>query len=179
MRIRCIGDNQEIFLVMTMQALDMCAPYTNPNQSLRAYAANSPRAKARLVVLAMLADGRLDDAELESLTRHGTCAELGIAREDFFEVLYDFCADVENLPSGSGDYLLSPVILEQLFGEINNSAERQNLLRLIFDMIRSDGHLADSEAGLFWHAVDNWKFRAADTLTALRSQREMVGQASA
>jgi uncharacterized tellurite resistance protein B-like protein len=170
--------------MMTMQAREMCAPYINPNQTLRSYAMNSPRAKARLVVLAMLADGRLDDAELESLTRRGTFDDLGIAREDFFEVLYDFCADVENLPNGSGDYLLSPVVLDQLFGEIGNATERQILLRQIFDMIRSDGHLAESEADLFWHAVDTWKFRAADTQTALRSQqlrsqREAAGQISA
>jgi hypothetical protein len=51
-------------------------------------------------------------------------------------------------------------------------------------MIRSDGHLADSEADLFWHAVDTWKFRAADMRTALRSQqlrsqRGAAGQESA
>jgi uncharacterized tellurite resistance protein B-like protein len=154
----------------------MSKPYTNPNQVLRAYAPNSPRAKARLVVLAMLADGRLDDAELKTLTKLSTFAELGIARDDFFEVLYDFCADVENLPNGGGDYLLSPVVLEQMFGEIDNVAERQTLLRQIFNMIRSDGHLADSEADLFWHAVDTWKFRAADTLMALRNQRGTAGQ---
>jgi hypothetical protein len=165
--------------MMAIQAREMCTPYTNPDQVLRAYASNSPRAKARLVVLAMLADGRLDDAELESLTRHGTFAELGIAREDFFEVLYDFCADVENLPNGSGRYLLSPAILEQLFGEINGAAERQTLLRQIFDMIRSDGHLADSEADLFWHAVDTWKLRATETPLTLRSQRGSAGQTSA
>ena len=157
--------------MMTMQAREMDVPYTNSNQALRAYAANSPRAKARLVVLAMLADGRLDDAELESLTKHGTFTEMGISREDFFKVLYDFCADVENLPNNDGNYLLTPVVLEQLFGEIDSAVAQQTLLRQIFDMIRSDGRLANSEAELFWHAVDTWKFRASDTLSALRSQR--------
>jgi hypothetical protein len=157
--------------MMTIHSREMLAPHTNPGQLLRAYPSNSPRAKARLVALAMLADGRLDDAELESLVQNATFSELGIAREDFFEVFYDFCADVESLPRGNGDYLLSPAVLDQLFGEINQSAERQTLLRQIFDMIRSDGHLADSEADLFWHAVDTWKFRAADTRTALRSQQ--------
>jgi hypothetical protein len=113
---------------------------------------------------------------LGRLYKLSTFAELGIARDDFFEVLYDFCADVENLPNGGGDYLLSPVVLEQMFGEIDNVAERQTLLRQIFNMIRSDGHLADSEADLFWHAVDTWKFRAADTLMALRNQRGTAGQ---
>ncbi len=157
--------------MMTLQAREMCAPYKNPNEVLRAYAPNSPRAKARLVVLAMLADGRLDNAELESLTRQSTFAELGITREDFFEVFYDFCADVKSLPSDSGYYLLAPVVLDQLFGEISSTAERQTLLRQIFDMIRSDGHLADSEADLFWHAIDTWKFRATDMRTVLRSQQ--------
>jgi hypothetical protein len=157
--------------MLTIQSREMLAPHTIPGQPLRAYPANSPRAKARLITLAMLTDGRLDDAELDSLVQNATFAELGITRENFFEVLYDFCADVENLPRGSGNYLLSPAVLDQLFGEINQFAERQMLLRQIFDMIRSDGHLADSEADLFWHAVDTWKFRAADTRTALRSQQ--------
>ena len=165
--------------MMTMQARELGAPYTNRNQALRAYLPNSPRAKARLVVLAMLADGRLDDAELESLTKHGTFAQLGIARDVFFEVLYDFCADVENLPNGGGEYLISPVVIEQLFGEIDGVAERQTLLRQIFNMIRSDGHLSEGEADLFWHAVDTWKFRAADTLMALRSQHRGTAPLSA
>ncbi len=156
--------------MMTMQAREMCAPYTRPNQTLRAYAPNSPRAKARLVVLAMLADGRFDDAELKSLNKNGTFAELGISREDFFEVLYDFCADVGNLPNGEGHYLLSPVVLDQMFGEINSVTERQTLLLQIFAIIRSDGHLADSEADLLRHAVDTWKFQATDMRMALRSQ---------
>lgn len=169
--------------MMTIQSREMLAPHTTPGHPLRVYPANSPRAKARLVALAMLADGRLDDAELERLGQKGTFAELGIARDDFFEVLYDFCADIENLPRGDTNYLLSPAILDQLFGEINNSAERQLLLRQIFDMIRSDGHLDDSEAHLFWHAIDTWKFRAAETRTALRSQqlrseRRVAGQHS-
>ena len=38
--------------------------YTSKAPMLRAYEPDSPQAKARLVVLAMLADGRLDDVEI-------------------------------------------------------------------------------------------------------------------
>lgn len=157
--------------MMTRQVSEMRAPYANPNQALRAYASNSHRANARLVVAAMLADGHLDDAELEGLNRCSTFDQLGIAREDSIYVLCDSCADVKNLPSDSGVYLFSPVVLEQLFGEINSAAEQQTLLRQIFELIRSDSRLADCEADLLWHAVDTWKFRAADTPKALRSQQ--------
>ncbi len=162
--------------MMTMQARESRS--ANPVQTLRTYSTNSPRAKARLVVLAMLADGRLDDAELRSLSQHGTMAEIGISHEEFMEVLYEFCADVEQLPNGDGNYLLPAAAIEQLFREIDNQSERQTLLRQIFNMIRSDGHLSDSEADLFWHAIDTWKFRAVDTVGALRAHRQRPSAAS-
>lgn len=140
--------------------------------ALRPYALNSPRAKARLVVIAMLVDGRLDDAELERLTQHEMFAELGITREGFFEVFYDFCADLEEFPKGSGDYLISRVVLESAFAEIMGVAEQRNLLRLIFDMIRSDGDLSNSEVDLCWHLVDSWEFRAEDMRIALKRERQ-------
>lgn len=148
--------------MMTQQARESFSPINNPGRPLRAYPTDSPRAKARLVVLALLADGRMDAAELDGLAKNRAFAELGVTREDFFEVLYDFCADATGLPDGRGNYLLSPALLETLFAEIGSVAERQKLVRLIFDVIRSDGHLADGEARLFWHALDTWRLRLDD-----------------
>ena len=83
--------------MMTMQARDMFPPRSGKTYPLRPYPANSPRAMARLVVLALLADGQLDERELAALERRGAFAALGISREDFVQVLYDFCADVARL----------------------------------------------------------------------------------
>lgn len=148
--------------MMTMQAKERFSPINYPGRPLRAYPVGSPRAKARLVVLALFADGKVDASELDSLTESGAFAELGITREDFFEVLYDFCADATGLPDGRGNYLVSPALLETLFAEVSGGAERQKLVRLIFDVIRSDGHLAEGEARLFWHALDTWRLRLKD-----------------
>ena len=148
--------------MMTLQARDMRAPMTDASGALRAYPTDSPRAKARLVVLALLSDGRIDAAELDSLNRRDAFATLGLTREVFFQVLYDFCADLVDLPSGSGSYLVSPAVLEGLFAEIRDPEQQQKLLRLIFDVIRSDGHLAEGEARLFWNALDAWNLRLND-----------------
>lgn len=148
--------------MMTLQARESFSPINYPGRPLRAYPVDSPRAKARLVVLALLADGRMDAAELDGLAKNRAFAELGVTREAFFEVLYDFCADATGLPDGRGNYLLSPALLETLFAEVGSVAERQKLVRLIFDVIRSDGHLADGEARLFWHALDTWRLRLDD-----------------
>ncbi len=157
--------------MMSYQSHELRAHDMHDRPAFRPYGKNSPRAKARLVVLALLADGRLDDVELERLEHDEAYASLGLTHEDFLEVLYEFCADVEKLPRGHGDYLLAPSVLEEVLGEVDGSNEREHLLRLIFDVIRSDGHLARGESELFWRAVDTWKFRAEETRSALRRKR--------
>ena len=125
--------------------------------AFRSYSANSPQAKARLIALALLADGRLDDRELDDLGRRGTFARLGLSREEFFQVLYDFCSDMATTPNREEHYLLSPQVLAGMLAEITEPVEQKMALRLIFDVIRSDGRLALGEARLFWNAVDAWQ----------------------
>ncbi len=148
--------------MMTLQARESLSPINYPGRPLRMYPVDSPRAKARLIVLALLADGRVDASELDGLAKYRAFDELGITRDDFFRVLYDFCADAAGLPEGSGNYLMSPALLESLFAEVCGSAERRKLARLIFDVIRSDGHLAEGEVRLFWKALDTWRLRLDD-----------------
>jgi hypothetical protein len=150
--------------MMTLQARQSLSPINYPGRPLRMYPVDSPRAKARLIVLALLADGRVDTSELDGLAKYRAFQELGITRDDFFQVLYDFCADAAGLPEGSGNYLMSPALLDTLFAEVGGTGERQKLIRLIFDVIRSDGHLADGEARLFWQALDTWRLRLDDSL---------------
>lgn len=145
--------------MMTIQAKELMTPCTYPGQSLRTYPVDSPRAKARLIILALLADGRLDAVELESLSRRKTFEQLQISREDFFQVFHDFCEDVAGMPSDSSSYLISPPVLDNLLGEIRSVDERPILMRLIFDVIRSDGRVAEGEARLFWNALDAWDMR--------------------
>lgn len=149
--------------MMSMQARETFRPFVGTHHPLRAYPTNSPRAKARLVVLALLADGRLDEREMAALERHGVFADLGIAREDFVQVMYDFCGDVAGqLPVGGGTYQLTPQMLAGLFAEVADHGAREKLLRHILAVISSDGHLSDAEEGLFLSAIDHWKPKAGN-----------------
>lgn len=144
--------------MMNMQGRESFRSSITPHHPLRTYAVNSPRAKARLVVLALLADGNLDDQEMASLERRGVFADLGIAREDFVQVLYDFCSDVAGqLPLDAGSYELTPKTLDGLFSEINDREARRKLLQHIGALISSDGKLSDAEENLFRIAIDRWK----------------------
>lgn len=148
--------------MMTMQARESFVPRFGIAHPLRAYPANSPRAMARLIILALLADGRLDKREFDSLEQRGVYETLGMSREDFVAVLFDFCSDAARLPHGNGCYTLSPATLEGLFAEVDSPTARKRLMRHIFEIISSDGVLADGEEQLFWNAVDAWKLRIAD-----------------
>lgn len=148
--------------MMTMQARESFAPRFGIAHPLRAYPPNSPRAMARLIALALLADGRLDKREFESLEQRGVYATLGISPKDFVAVLYDFCSDAARLPHGNGCYTLTPATLDGLFAEVDSPAARKRLMRHIFEIISSDGVIADGEEQLFWKAVDAWNLRIAD-----------------
>lgn len=148
--------------MMSIQARESFRPITALNHPLRVYAANSPRAKARLIVIALLADGRLDEREIETLDRRGVFSDLGITREDFVQVLYDFCGDVAGqLSVGPGGYKLTAQALVGLFEEVDEHAARGLLLKHMAAVISSDGHLSDTEKSLFQSAINNWKPLAA------------------
>lgn len=143
--------------MMIRQARKSLLPYIGSHHPLRAYPANSPRAKARLLVLALLADGRLDEREMAMLNRQNAFADLGITRENFTQVLNDFCSDVAQLlPAGSGAFELSAKAVAGLLGEISDRDAREKLLRLVFLVISSDGRLSDAEKGLLRSAIDHW-----------------------
>ncbi len=142
--------------MMTMQARDMFPPRSGKTYPLRPYPANSPRAMARLVVLALLADGQLDERELVALERRGAFAALGISREDFVQVLYDFCADVARLSESAGGYRLSPALLSALFEEVSDPRAKERVMNLIVAVVSSDGRYTEGEQKLFLGALHAW-----------------------
>lgn len=148
--------------MMSMQARASNPRQPRNSRGLRPYPLNSARAKARLLVLAMIADGRIDSAELDGLVKRNAFAELGITRNDFFDVLYEFGADLAGLPSSGFEVAISPRAVQSLLAEISEDGEKLAMLRLIFDVIRSDGELAPAEARLFWNALDAWSLRVED-----------------
>jgi tellurite resistance protein len=111
---------------------------------------------ARLVVLAILADGQLDERELATLERRGAYAALGISREDFVQVLYDFCADVARLSVTPGGYRLSPTLLAALFDEVDDPGAKERVMNLLVAVFSSDGRFTDSEEKLFLGALHAW-----------------------
>lgn len=149
--------------MMTIQARDTFIPHYDATHPLRAYPLNSPRAKARLIALALLADGKLAREELEVLCDSECYWALGISRQVFFEVMADFCSDLANLPMDEGSFQLTPATLAGLLAEVRSPEARRAVIGLMLDVIVSDGKLDAHERSLLRQALDAWNFRLADS----------------
>lgn len=125
---------------------------------MRNYPRNSPQAAARLVSLALLADGHLDRAELEALQRTGACRDLGLSDEEFNAVLHDFCEDLlaTSAHTWGAACLLDAETLDALMAEVDDPALRSRVLRLCAEVVHADRHVADGEALMLRTALDRW-----------------------
>ena len=61
---------------------------------MRTYPSNSPQAAARIVTLAMLADGHGCNAEPEELIQQGVHQQLGLQHEELTAVVHACCDDL-------------------------------------------------------------------------------------
>jgi hypothetical protein len=61
---------------------------------VRKYTNNSPEAGARVVALALMADGAIDRNERLLLERQNVIAQLGLNNEQFDAIYYAYCTDV-------------------------------------------------------------------------------------
>lgn len=147
--------------MMCLQARQSLPPHFASHHPLRAYAPNSPRAQSRLIVLAMLADGCLDDREINFLERRAVLRDLGIARADFAAVLSDFCCDAaERLPKAGAGFQLTQQSLAGILDEISDPAVRKRLLRHMLLLTISDGRLSPAEKSLLIGAGERWRSSA-------------------
>ena len=113
-------------------------------------------------MLALLADGQLDEREIDTLDRRCILADLGIARSAFAEVLSDFCSDVAGqLPVSGGGYQIAPKALGGMLDEVSDPAAREKLLRHMLAVINSDGQLSDAESNLIYSMLERWRPRRA------------------
>lgn len=126
---------------------------------MRSYPRNSPEAAARIVALALLADGHLCDREMRLLHRLGVAAQLGLAPVRLQDVVRELCEDLlqgERL-SWAGVCQVGPDVLRQLLAEIEDTALRLHVLRLCARVVEADGVVTDGEALVLTQAVEQWQ----------------------
>ena len=125
---------------------------------MRSYPNDSPQAAARIVTLAMLADGAVCGAEVDALDRSGVQQQLGLRADDWDAVVHDFCDDLLDTAqvTWADACRIDPRTLTELMAEICDPTLRLKVLRLCVLVVEADGNVDDGEAILLGTAVEQW-----------------------
>lgn len=125
---------------------------------MRNYPTNSPEAAARMVALALMADGSIDRSEILLLERQQIVSRLGLANEQFDSIYYDYCTDMltSAFRHDSGQLELHEHKIQKILSEIRDPGLRKKVLRIMFDIFNADHQLSAGEAALIALSLKHW-----------------------
>ena len=137
---------------------------------MRTYPNNSPQAAARIVALAMLADGHLCQSELDVMARMSAHVQLGLLPNELHEIVTTLCEDIHAAsqltwePSG-----LAPATLAAILTEIDDPQLRAKLFDICAAVIAADTHMAEGEKVVLAAASELWGVSLNPTTAAQRN----------
>jgi hypothetical protein len=126
---------------------------------MRTYTHNSPQAAARLVALALLADGHAGSEELDALENARLCERLGLRAEEFHAVMQGLCEDLLLASHMNWGNLCQPDsdVLRQLAEELTDPLKRVEVLQLCRIAAQADRYIAESEFLLLNALANTWQ----------------------
>jgi len=128
---------------------------------MRTYPTNSPQAAARLLAMALIADGHYSMTEIRALDRLDVPTQLGLSAQELKGVIDDFCQDILSASTGewSGSSQLDEGTRQALINEVQDPALRLKVLTLCESLALADGHLAEGEALMLDSLVKAWRMQ--------------------
>jgi uncharacterized tellurite resistance protein B-like protein len=130
---------------------------------MRSYPTDSPQAAARLLAMALVADGNYSLTEIRALDRLKASRQLGLEPDALKEVINTFCEDLLMAAQGewTGSARMDERTRQQLLDEVRDPALRAQTVNLCKAIVQADGHEADGEAALLDALTRAWGQRPA------------------
>lgn len=129
---------------------------------LRSYPRNSAQAAARIVALALIANGQVkavETAALEALRAH---ERLRLTRAQWYGVVDDLCADLLG-PARCGDEgCISTDLLDRVLDEVVDDSTRRLVLLLCSAVVHADREIDDGESFVLLAAIERWGLHPDD-----------------
>ncbi len=137
---------------------------------MRSYQVDSKESMARVVVLALLADGAIDPVELKLLERPEIIARMGFDQVCLTRVIQEFCEDLETFGVSTrvGGLGLDAEAIDQLLDEVRSPKLQANLLRAMLDVVYANGHLTGGEAAVIAQAMSFWRLDLCNEPSSLQ-----------
>ena len=125
---------------------------------MRKYLQNSPQACARIIGLAIVADGDVDKAEFALLDELAVHDQIGLSRDALHAVIDAFCEDLISSKqlAWADNCPVDEYTLSELMGEIDAPALRRKVLGLCVKLAEADRHVSPGESIVLSAAVEHW-----------------------
>ena len=125
---------------------------------MRTYPTNSPQASARIVALAMLADGHLCKSELDAVNGVDIQVQLGLQPAELQAVMHTLCEDLLMTAHGQWEDAckVDAATLALLLAEISDPDLRSKVLRLCMTAVAADEHVAEGENAFLIAVAEYW-----------------------
>lgn len=128
----------------------------------RPYPRNSAEAAARIVALALIANGRVKAVETAALDALRAPERLGLTRPQWHGVIHDLCVDLLG-PDRCGEGGCIPgELLDRMLDEVDDDATRRLVLRLCSAVVHADRQIDDGESFVLLAAVERWGLHPDD-----------------
>lgn len=137
---------------------------------MRSYPTDSPQAVARIVALALLADGNLHPRELDALQCMRRSQDVSLPDDTLRTVLREFCEDLlaTHGAAQASTLMLDDATITALLDEVQDESLRIRVLQLCVAVIEADTHLARGELRMLYAASLRWHV-AIDRIDLLRA----------
>lgn len=133
-----------------------------PGPLLRSYPHNSAEAAARIVALALIANGRIKAVETAALDALRGHERLGLTRPQWHGVIRDLCDDLLGPDRCGNEICISDHLLELMLDELQDDTTRRTVLRLSSAVVHADCQVDDAESFVLLAMVERWGLHPDD-----------------
>jgi uncharacterized tellurite resistance protein B-like protein len=125
---------------------------------MRTYPHNSPQAAARIVALAMLADGNPSKSELDAIERMDVYRQFRLAPEELASIIETCCADLlaHNGLSWDQSVRFDQRVLAQILSEVDDPALRRQVVCACSEVVEADHYVSENEWALLSAMANQW-----------------------
>jgi uncharacterized tellurite resistance protein B-like protein len=120
----------------------------------RSYPRNSPEAVARVLAMAMITDGEVDDAEIALFDRLDLFRMVGLSRQDFAQVLSDYCTDLR--AADGGPLAADAAVVDAVIADVDDPHRRLMACAAMLSVCYADGRFDAAELSVMRQVLRRW-----------------------
>ena len=126
------------------------------SSSTRRYPRNSPQAAARIVALALIANGEIKPSELAELEAVHAHDLLGLTRLEWHDVVHGLCAELLWSATAGSDCLIDSAMIDRMLCDVDDVTLQRLVLRLCAAVINADRQVDEGESIVLRAAINHW-----------------------